>query len=107
MSMRVFFGVYATDSTVLYPPSTKSCMSRFVRPAMPYRISSVEYTRNYNGISHTSSAPSGVGAPGPPARPSSYCDCSASALILAVAIRTEVWWVGSGGDVAGGEVASR
>ena len=45
ISSRSFFGVYATDSTVLYPPSMNSWMSRFVRPAMPYALVSCIHAR--------------------------------------------------------------
>src|SRR5436190_20014890 len=75
--------VYATDSTVLYPASVISLMSRGVNPLMPCSMSAWKEVRLSNIEAGTSSFERGVGAPGPP-RPSSYpdCDSTSSALIV-------------------------
>lgn len=83
--------MYATDSTVLYPPSMMSLISRAVKPLTPYACQAV--VREISLGLLTSSAESGVGAPGPPALPSSYpdCDCSSSALILIWLVQCARW----------------
>ena len=58
-------GVYATDSTVLKPPSTISCISRLVRPETPYKSREHVNRTGYLQEQPTSRADSGVGAPGP------------------------------------------
>lgn len=71
--------MYAIDSTVLKPPSTTNLISRAVKPLTPYLpISLVSYI----GIActRTSSAATGVGAPGAPIVLSSYCSSSADML---------------------------
>lgn len=47
---RTLCEVYATDSTVLKPPSTISCISRFVRPATPYRSVSRPLSSRSRGL---------------------------------------------------------
>ena len=77
--------VYATDSTVLNPPSTMSFISRADKPATPYKIRQRE-SSTQKSDEHTSSTESGVGAPGPPL-PSPYADWVSSASPALMVLR--------------------
>ena len=96
-SMRL--GVYATDSTVLKPPSTTSWISRLVKPAIPFERCQFKHLRAHHGGLLTSSAMRGVGAPGPVMLSSPTCASSYSSAIFNSEIHSEqcdrVWEIGT------------
>jgi hypothetical protein len=87
---------------VLKPPSITSLISRAVSPLTPcISVSSVLHARVVAPATRTSSAETGVGAPGAPIVLSSYCSSSLLILTIVLYVR-EVCWAKLGDEMGAG-----